>query len=395
MGMTGSSYASGFESTYANPAGLGANGRMELMVGTSYGSYHLNIDGRGQDIDASHGMTIGFQLPLPFGGILEDVLTIGAGFFTPFAAILRNNVQFAEVPQWSVVDRAQVVALQIGFGINLERVVPGLRLGIGVSGLAQTTGTLDIFLDETDQFVSLTEAQLVTAFSPIVGVQYRRDEWGVGVTYRAELQSEIDLNIDVAIPGLPLPLLSIQALAQYDPHQLIAEGHWRPCPELMLVLNVTWRHWSAWPGPSGSTSERSNTPPAPDFRDTISPRVALEWQRRHERITLFGRGGFAFEPTPARAARMAPLRPFVQEGAEPPPPMLVPQRFIDSHRYILTAGFGLEWQTNNEPVFRLDIFAQMHRLQRRTHDIPAPGETENMKTDGIMWALGWTGGLGW
>ena len=52
---------------------LGRNGRMELMLGATGGLFRLQLDGDPYDVDASQGMTIGFQLPLPFGGSLLAV----------------------------------------------------------------------------------------------------------------------------------------------------------------------------------------------------------------------------------------------------------------------------------------------------------------------------------
>lgn len=397
MGMTGTSYADNFEAAYNNPAGLGRNGRMELMLGATGGIFRLKLDGNDYPLDASQGMTIGFQLPLPFGGPLEDVLTLGAGFFTPFNTILRNDVRFAETPQWTVIDRAQVVALQIGMGIGLERWVPGLRLGIGISGLAQNSGTLDVLLDETNQFVSLTEVQLLADFAPIAGIQYYRDNFSLGITYRSELVSAINLDIEVSNLPISLPLLSIDAYAHYDPHNLSVEGSWKPTPEILLALNLTWRRWSAYPGPAGSTTADSNFPPAMNFRDTVSPRVGIEYTSRRERLALSARGGFLFEPTPAPRASLQPVRdsnrdPLLDMNGNV---VLQPQRRLDNNRFIATAGFGLEWQTANEPLFRLDFFGQAQMLQARTHRVPAPGATDNMRTSGYVLVFGGVGGLSW
>ena len=367
------------------------------MLGATGGMFRLKLDGSEFPLDASQGMTIGFQLPLPFGGPLEDVLTLGAGFFTPFNTILRNDVRFAEAPQWTVIDRAQVVALQIGFGIGLERWIPGLRLGIGISGLAQNSGTLDVLLDETNQFVSLTEVQLLADFAPIAGLQFYRDNFSLGITYRSELVSAIDLDISVRNLPISLPLLGIDAYAHYDPHNLSVEGSWKPIPELMLALNLTWRRWSAYPGPAGATTDRSNFPPAMNFHDTVSPRLGMEYTSRRERLSLMARAGVAYEPTPAPRAAMAAVRDFNREPLLDMNGQVVmqPQRRLDNNRFIASAGFGLEWQTAHEPVLRIDVFGQAQALQARTHRVPAPGETQNMRTSGYVLVFGGVGGLSW
>ena len=76
LGMTGASYSDSFESAYTNPAGLGRNQRMELMVGATGGMFRLQLDNRDYPLDASQGMTIGFQLPLP-GGRIDGVPVFG------------------------------------------------------------------------------------------------------------------------------------------------------------------------------------------------------------------------------------------------------------------------------------------------------------------------------
>ena len=76
-------------------------------------------------------------------------------------------------------------------------------------------------------------------------------------------------------------------------------------------------------------------------------------------------------------------------------PVLAARRQLDSHRYIVTGGAGLEWQTANEPVLRLDFFAQLQATQGRTHNLPAPGATENMRTSGFIFVVGGVGGLAW
>jgi hypothetical protein len=218
MAMTGASYVDDFEGVFANPAGLAGARRMALVLGLTAGAYRLRLDGSIMPTDASQGMTIGFQLPLPFTDELENVFVLGAGFFTPTNTVLRNNVLFVETPQWPVVDRAQVVALQMAAGIDLDRWVPGLRIGGGVSAMAQNSGRLIVELDPGGDFASVTEVQLTTTFSPVLGVQYQRDRWALGVTYRGELRTDVALDVQVNDLPVALPELTIDALAHFDPH---------------------------------------------------------------------------------------------------------------------------------------------------------------------------------
>ncbi|MCA9532379.1 MAG: hypothetical protein KC593_01825 [Myxococcales bacterium] len=295
-----------------------------------------------------------------------------------------------------------MVALQMAAGINLEQWVPGLRIGGGVSAMAQNSGRLSVELDPSGDFASVTEVQLTTRFSPVLGVQYQRDTWALGVTYRGELRTDVGLNVQVSDLPIALPLLTIDALAHFDPHTLAAEVSWRPVPDLMLVANLTYRRWSAWTGAPQRTTADSFQPPDPRFRDTLSPRVAFEWRSSTEKLSAALRGGFAFDPTPAPRAGFEPGRDSAGQVRQDMNGnvVLVPVRYLDGHRYVLTAGTGVRWQTAREPLVRFDLFAQAQRVGARTHSISAsavnPGDGgAHMRSAGWMLALGWTGGLEW
>jgi long-chain fatty acid transport protein len=171
LAMTGASYAEGYESVFANPAGLGPVRRRALNLGVHGAGFAVNLDGERQVLEPARGMTIGFALPLPFGDVLEDRLVIGGAFFTPAAALMIGRVHFPETPQWTVLDRGQVLALQVAVGVDLRGLVDGLYLGVGVSALADVVGVLNVRLDETNAFSSVVETQLTTAFAPMVGAR--------------------------------------------------------------------------------------------------------------------------------------------------------------------------------------------------------------------------------
>src|SRR5690606_16579407 len=133
-------------------------------------------------------------------------------------------------------------------------------------------------------------------------------EWGVGLAYRHELSANMDLNIEAMDLPLELPVLTVGGVVQYDPPTLIAEGFWRPIPDALIALNLTTRFWHLYPGAQIATTARSLRAPAPGFSTLPSPRVAFEWTFRDPNYTLALRAGYAYEPTPAGPARMAPRR---------------------------------------------------------------------------------------
>lgn len=398
LAMTGASYVDGYEAVFANPAGLGPVRRRGLYVGFHGAGFQLALDGERQALEPARGMSIGFQLPLPFGDVLEDRLVLGGAFFTPAAAMMIGRVQFPETPQWTVLDRGQVIAIMVALGVDLRGLLDGLHLGLGVSALANVNGVLDVRLDETNAFSSVVETQLLTSFAPLVGLRYqhppsapgRDPEWGVGLAYRHELAANMDLNIATADLPLDLPVLTVGGVVQYDPPTLIAEGFVRPVPDLMIALNLTTRFWHVYPGAQIGTTAASRVAPAPGFSSWPSPRVAFEWTFRDPNFTLALRAGYAYEPSPAGPARMAPRRR--PDGT--PVDEMVPLRILDNDRHVVTAGGG--WTIHaGGGVDRvvLDLYGQLHVLAPRTHEIGRTDDSPPMVTDGFVLAGGWTLGL--
>jgi long-chain fatty acid transport protein len=402
MGMTGVSWSDSWEAVYTNPAGLARVRRRQIEIGLGGGVYQLSLDGARFPIEPARGLTIGFALPLPFGDVLQDRLVLAGGFYTPANVLLRGHVDFAEIPQWAVVDRAQSLAINVGLGIDLSDLVPGLHIGGGVSALATVTGDLNVRLDETHAFQSVVETQLLASFSPIVGVAVDQPEWGFGVVYRHELRSEMNLHIVVSDLPVMLPVLTIGALVQYDPANAAVEGYWRPDPNIRLVLNATYRLWSFYPGPYRPTTDGSFLPPAPQFHDTISPRFGIEGTLHSGNADLILRGGYALELSPSPGAFFGP-----QRNADGSNNMMgtdivpAPLRIIDNDRHILTAGFGIVYRFSENERLRLDLWGQLHALVDRTHAItatattppPATGGPTGMVSAGYIVAGGWMMGL--
>lgn len=391
LGMTGVSYADDYEAVYANPAGLGSQRQMGLALGLQGATFELELDGERFPLDGHQGSTIGLHLPLPFGGPLEDVITIGAGFFTPSSTVLRTDIVFPELPQMAVIARTQSVVLQLGLGLNLDKLVPGLRVGFGVSGLANIGGRLLVEVNEAQQFISQTETQLLASFNPLLGMQLDIGDFTLGLVWRDKVRSDIDLNVELTgLGGLSLPIITITAIPQFDPHMVSLEGAWRN-EHWLLALNLSYRRWSQWPGVVGKTTEDSFLPPHPDFRDTISPRLGIEYSATRRRTTAALRFGYAYEMTPAPKARMDEGR----DGEGEPRGVQLPIRYLDSDRHILTAGGGTRYRSRVGLDVRFDGFLQLHRMVERTHDIPAPSGTSNMVTSGWILAGGWSIGLDW
>lgn len=395
MGNTGVAFASNYEAAFHNPAGLAAARHGGFTLGLQGGGFKLELDDERWPLDGYQGSTLGFHIPLPFGGVLEDTLVIAAAFYTPIATVLRTDIIFPEVPNFVLLARTQSVHVMLGLGINLDRLVEGLRIGVGATVLANIGGRLLVGLDAANQFTSQTETQLLAGFHPSVGLQYdATDELSFGLVYRSRVQSDIEIAIraeDLLPDGLELPIITITATPQYDPHTLAFEAAWRPDEHWLFALQAQYRRWSAYEGVVGKTTAASNLPPHPNFRDTVTPRIAMEYTATRRRTTANLRVGYAFEPTPARPAREAPVR-----DSEGNPIMrgdgfrLRPLRYLDNHRHVLTGGIGIRWETSSGAAIEFDTFGQVHRLQTRTHDIGQDGSDTPMETGGWIVIGGWS-----
>lgn len=398
MAGTGVSFADDYEAVFQNPAGLSRARRGGISLGLHGAAFELKIDGARARLDGSRASTIGLTLPLPFGGALEDVFVLGAGFFTPLDVVLRNDVLYPENIQWPVLNRSQAVTIMMGLGVNLDALVPGLRFGVGAAALADTRGRLLVQLDDADRFVSQTETQLLASFNPIAGVSLDVGRLSLGLTYRAEARADIGLNIVTDNLPVSLPVITIKALAQYDPHTLAAEASYRLGDQWLVALNLTYRRWSAWSGYAGKSTESSYLPPAPSFHDTISPRVAAEWRTRRGRTEATLRAGYAYEPSPAPPAAMRAQRnsdgtPHIDRDTGEP--VLIPLRLVDSSRHLFTVGVGFDFETSFGAHIVFDLYGQLHRLNHRSMSLPAPGRAEPMRISGFIPAFGWSGGLEW
>ncbi len=390
LAFTGVSYADDYEAAFLNPAGFARARRRSINLGLSAGTYQLSLDGERYPAEASRGMTIGFVLPLPFGDVLEDRLVLGGGFFTPSSVLLNGTIHLVETPQFNVLERSQAAAIQVGIGMDFHGWVDGLRIGASVSVAADVVGDIIVRLDETNAFSSVVETQLVTAFAPILGASYDQESWGVGATYRFELDGKMDLSIVAEDLPIEIPEFFVGGSVHYDPAALAVEGFWKPIDPLMLVLQVQTRFWNNYPGPQRQVSETSGFPPNPDYSVTVSPRVAAEWEFVNRR-GLAGelRLGYAFEPTPANPAGMVPAL----DSMGMPNGDQVALRYLDNHRHVATLGVGLVFMLTDEARLTFDVFGQLHVLMARTHDIGATDGAPPMETTGNLLSGGWVMGL--
>lgn len=374
----GAALGGGFDAVWANPALLSLTRERELSFGFQGVKVNARADGAGMPgvlrQDGVRGTLVGAVLPVPFGGVLTDRVSLGMGFFAPTDVVVRGRVLYPEKPQLPLLaDRYHTVAVQAGGGVRVWR---GLRLGGGVSALAAIAGTALVATDTSGQVGTRVDDQLVASYAPIAGVSYEHGSYRAGMTYRGRLEARFAVRIEVRDLGtLQVPPLNIAGIAQYDPRQAQVEVA-RVRGPLRAAVGATWKQWSAYPGAPEATVRCPPEKPtclalgvvSPGFVNTVVFRAAAELDVvRGRDHTATARIGALFEPSPVPQ----------QTGAE---------NLFDAGRVGLATGFALDLAPPLPPV-RIESFGQYHRLLGRTHQKP----TGPVRTEGSILMGGFAG----
>ena len=377
MAGTGVAFSNDYESTFVNPAGLARAHQRSLVFGVQGGAYRFELDDTQLPMLPVKASIIGGTIPMPFGGVMKDRLTLGLGFYTPLDVVLIGDIGYANLPRPLVLERAQSLAIQFGIGLDLDGAVDGLRLGASLTALGSFAGKIVAGIDATGKFGSVVETQVVSSFAAIVGATYDVGDFSFGAVWRGKVESEFVFRIETRDLPLEVPLLNIGGIAQYDPHTFILEAAWRVTPSLLVAVGGSYALWSDYPGPLIATSRGSPEPPAVNFSNTLTPRLGAEYAFRRGRTTLKLRLGYAYIPSPAPAAR-----------AE--------ARYVDNDRHMLTGGAGFDLVLGDDGArLFLDAYVSGSFLPARTHDAPAPDQTVNMVSRGFVGVGGWSLGVAW
>ncbi len=374
---TGVAETTEYDSLFLNPAGL-AFAAKRLTFGVQTGRFALEMNGKDTETDPPNGFIFGGTLPIPLGGSLRDRVGLGVAVHFPARVINRARAPLPGVPTYALLEsRAQVVSLQIGLG---GRINDRWSIGATVMVLAALGGTIDISADPAGRFMTQSEQELVSSFSPILGARYHMPERDLqlGATLRGVSRSDFDMLVTNTLgESLPLtiPTIRFAGVSQYDPLTLALEASWQPRPRLRLAAQLSYQRWSAYPLPTKKPVEGAPDIEEPGFHDIVIPRLAVEYTLRAGATTIALRGGYFFAMSPAPA----------QDGQ---------QSLLDNHRNVLSAGIGLAWLGLSSPV-HLDLWTQLHLLAPRRHtknlDNFTPGDTlyfYTIETGGMIYVGG-------
>ena len=346
---TGVASADDYESVYANPAGLADARTKKLTVGFLASRFTLRLNGNKTDTPNVRGLSMGAAVPLRLGGAMADRLTLGFGLISPRRAVARAYAALPGQATFALLEsRAEIITINAGLGFRLS---DRWRVGASAIILSGLTGNIHVDVDSAGQFEAVAEERMPTQLAPIVGAGFTaRDDLRFGLVLRGASQINYDIVVTNTVGDslpLALPTFRIAGTAQYDPLTASAEAAWNPIPALALTGNVSYQRWSAYPLPAQNPILSGEAPPAPGFRDTVTPRAAAEWTLASGSTQTEVRAGYAFIMTPA-------------------PHMNGPQSLLDSNRHLISTGLGLSWPKSSMPL-SLDLWFQLHALMPRTH----------------------------
>lgn len=339
--------ARGHEAVYYNPAALGFDTTRTFTLGFQLGTYDLQLEGAEREVRDAPALNIGFNVPIPFGGWLEDRITLGLAFVLPTTSVLIADIPRPGDINFVVLEnRAQTVSLQGGLGF---RPLDWLSVGAGFLALSELEGAIDVAPNDAGSIGSKVRDQLIAAYSWCVGLQLEPHEMvSFGATWRSSSSATFELPITVDLGEtfpLPIPELQIIGIAQFDPAQASFGVHVQPWEFVGADLAVVWKEWSAFDNPIQYTAVPEGFPPQPppEFTDTVSVRLGFEGTfTPHEDWRVEPRLGLAYEPSPAPEQRRF-------------------HNYLDNDRTVVGIGVGLRWS-----ALLLNLGGQFHLLRGRT-----------------------------
>lgn len=342
LGMGGAltSNADDYSATFYNPAALAKTKQITFGGGFTLTLPRLEI-GRGLPVcldgaaacsqtlsawsdresvipESFSGFSLGWLFP--FGGIFEDRLAFGIVIYFPTINLVRAEALDPQTPQFYMYQNLpdQLVILA---SLAYEP-VDWFSFGIGAQVLANVFGnaafSIDIVgggVDQSDLTVELRPTAAATAglhFEPVEGLQ-------IGVSYRQEIGLEFAMPAEIDAAGAVQLGLNVAGSVLYTPHQINAGISYRIASiGLTASVEIGYAMWSLAPDPSptvevtlggaivdafgleGALDIGKDTPPIDlGFRDTITPRLGLEWEAL-DWLRVWG--GYYYRPTPAPRA---------------------------------------------------------------------------------------------
>lgn len=388
-----------YDAAYYNPANILSRKRTHVGFGLDLVAPALAFDPVAGAFDplmpkTSAGFHLGASTPL--SGVFNDVVGFGLALFHPLTSGTRVESIDPATPHFyryqNLPDKLVVAA---AFAVEPAE---WLRLGLGVQLLAAFSGdvTASLNLAEGRFTGESIDVELVPRVSPTAGLALGPLEGlRLGVTYRHRLELDYALPVRATVEGIGDLRVLVEGVSLYTPSQLAVGVSWEsapaPDPGVSVEAGITWELWGDAP-PAGadfrlSIDDAEARPPtdpqdlpeaiidvsarsvALGARDTVTPRVGVEWRPD---ATWTARAGWFWRPTPL---------PSPVHQANP----------LDASAHVFSLGAGVTFGdptgVATAPV-SLDLTAQLTRLDRRAVE-KAPGASPDgsYTFGGMIWHL--------
>lgn len=356
MGGAGTAAAGDYAAVYHNPAGLAECDRAHVTLGYGHVAYSAGIETASPDAIGGDSLrprpayTLGACGPVAYG--LHYGLHMSFASDAPQFLQQRSSASAPEFVQFG--KRLEQLSIMGGLGAELPW---GLRLGFGFSAMVNSILAMQVdvpVLLEDQEILTAVEWELEPAMSIYAGIQWE-SPWDlvVGMSYRSAMFHDLDAvaQTRVEVAGVLVDLdLILRATSWFSPHQMAWGATYRLPYGITLMGDLTWYHWSAYPGPfieadlaeGSATAAAVNLPQAPDldFTDTVVPRIGAEYAWRD---TVFARAGYSYRP-----------RTISAPSGE--------TNVIDTDADFFAAGLGGRW-ANDTLAIRVDAYATVGRFR--------------------------------
>ncbi len=364
-----------------NPAFAAAEGA-NIRFGYGVAGMFLRVN----DHDAGVAPVTGFELGSHAGGKLTNNLWAGLALalHRPDNQLARISFRPATEPQFVMyeaslqrltVDIAAALRygpISLGGGAALALAVDGPGVGIDVEQDARgphASGSADISLGYK--------------LAPLVGALGRFGRLQIGASFRGELSVDLRLEslVKVDLAGNPLngtTTVLVRGASGYDPPRAMLGARVLVARGLRAFAALEYAAYSAAPAPIadvsidvalGSTpAMRSGSFGEPRFRDTLSPRLGLEW--RYPSPELPARF-FGAEPRATEPWKIA-IRAGYAYVPSPVPPQKGFTSYADASRHMAGIGAAFHFGSLFGVDLSLSFAAQLHELEGRKEKKSSP-----------------------
>lgn len=365
-GLAGAEVANarGVEAAHYNPAGLALAEHPEVLAGYGYGAMQLSIDGRDSQVLNAHGASLGLGLPFRLGRSLTAA--VGVALYLPDQFIARVQLIPPTEPHFILLDNdPHRIVIEPVTSLRIGRY---LALGLGASMFADAAGdgvNFNVGVVSGEKVgESAIDFGLPIKGTPLVGVLVTpTPAVRIGATYRGQLSLDLALDIlaNVSVAGVVTgdALIALRATNYFTPQRVTGGVAVDLMPDLTVSGELTWANWAAYP--MGIADLRvlvalDITPPLvqtdnppPDFDNTLSGRLGIEYRHPTGSTEYALRAGYAYLPSPV-------------------PEQVGLTSFADNDRHVLSLGLGttlVDWRPLLTRPIELALAFQWHHLVRR------------------------------